>query len=148
MSTERGIIPSAHRQAGEDEPLVRPADREVEALKLNLKRQLEQARQLKAEADQYRLATGMKARSEAQLLLLDARLAIKREISKLELEAFEEAKKLLVDIRLIRLAAQQELEAQRQFTNAARINALSGGAARDGDDGGEKAKSGSQEVVS
>lgn len=126
MSTERGIIPSARHKAGPDEPLVEPADREAEALKLNLKRQLQRANRLKAEAEQYRLASGLRARSEAQQLILEARLAIKREISKLELEVFEEAKKLLVDIRLIRLTAQQELEAQRQFTNAARITALSG----------------------
>ncbi len=96
----------------------------VQSLRLNLQRELALARKIRAEAERYQLQTETRARSEAQRLALETRLSIKREISKLENESGEQIKKVLVDLRMIRLAAQEELEAQRQFTRAARISAL------------------------
>ncbi len=97
----------------------------VRRLRLSMQRELELAKQMRFEAEKYRLETETKARSEAQRLILENRLAIRKKISKLESETSEQLKKVFIDIRMIRLAAQEELEAQRQFTNAAKISALS-----------------------
>ncbi len=94
-------------------------------LRLAIEREMRLATQARLEAEKYRRETEARARSDAQRLLLDTRLSIKREISELELEASKQVKKLLVEIHMIRLAAQGEFEAQRQFTSAAKISALS-----------------------
>ncbi|MDO8567887.1 MAG: hypothetical protein Q7R57_04145 [Dehalococcoidales bacterium] len=106
--------------------LNRPSAQAISSqLLLSLERELKLARQIRAEAEQYRLQTGLRARSEAQQLMLDTRLSLKKEISRLESETSEQISKLLAAIRIIHLAAREELEAQRQFTSAAKINALS-----------------------
>lgn len=134
-NAERGKS-GLNRPAGSPKPASRPAAQfagdhvqdeltRAQRLRLNLQRELELARKMRAEAERYRLQTETRARSDAQRLILETRLSIKRKISKLEGESGEQIKKILVDLSLIRLAAQEELEAQRQFTRAARISALS-----------------------
>ena len=67
----------------------------------------------------------MKARSEAHQLVLHARLATHREIEDMIQQANEEIQKVLADIRVIRITAQEELAAQRKFTDAAKLNSMS-----------------------
>jgi len=98
---------------------------EVQKLRLGVQRELELVKQIRAEAERYRLEIGAKARSQSQLLMLQARLATRKELAELKRGVTEEIQKLLVDIRMLRIASQEELEAQRKFTNAARICALS-----------------------
>ena len=71
------------------------------------------------------METGTKARSQAQQLILNARLASQKEIEEMIRQASDEIQKLLADIRVIRITAQEELAAQRKFTDAAKLFSLS-----------------------
>jgi hypothetical protein len=90
-----------------------------------MQRELGIARQIRTEAERYQRETETKARSQAQILILQARLATKKEIAELKRNIKEEIQRALTDIRMIRITAQEELGAQRKFTDAARIRALS-----------------------
>lgn len=83
--------------------------------------ELERARRLRADAERYHREMAVRARSEAQQLILKARLAVDREIAELSKKATEEIQRVLADIRVIRVTAQEELAAQRKFTDAARL---------------------------
>ena len=98
---------------------------EVQKLRLGVQRELELVKQIRAEAERYRLEIEAKARSQSQLLILQARLATRKELAEMKRGVSEEIQKILVDIRMLRIASQEELEAQRKFTSAARICALS-----------------------
>lgn len=87
--------------------------------------ELELIRRMKAEAVKYQQATALRARSEAHQLVLRTRLATQREIEDMIHEANEEIQKVLADIRVIRITAQEELAAQRKFTDAAKLNSMS-----------------------
>jgi len=82
-------------------------------------------RRMKAEAVKYQQETAMKARSEAHRLVLHTRLATQKEIEDMIHEVNEEIQKVLADIRVIRITAQEELAAQRKFTDAAKLNSMS-----------------------
>ncbi|MBN1160751.1 MAG: hypothetical protein JXA17_02240 [Dehalococcoidales bacterium] len=82
-------------------------------------------RRMKAEAVKYQQETAIKARSEAHRLVLHARLATQREIEDMMRQVNEEIQKILADIRVIRITAQEELAAQRKFTDAAKLNSMS-----------------------
>ncbi len=82
-------------------------------------------RRMRAEAVKYQQETAIKARSEAHQLVLHARLATQREIEDMIRQANEEIQKVLADIRVIRITAQEELAAQRKFTDAAKLNSMS-----------------------
>jgi hypothetical protein len=97
----------------------------VHQLKLNAQRELELARKMRTEAQRYQLETATRARSDAQQLILRTRLATQRETEELVRQASEEIQKVLADIRMIRIMAQEELAAQRKFTDAARIRSMS-----------------------
>jgi hypothetical protein len=66
----------------------------------------------------------MKARSEAQRLMLQTRLTIRKEVQELIRETTKEVHKVLADIRVIRMTAQEELAAQKKFTDAARLRSF------------------------
>ena len=66
----------------------------------------------------------MKARSEAQKLMLHTRLTVRKETEALIRQANEEIQKVLADIRVIRITAQEELAAQKKFTDAARLRSF------------------------
>lgn len=132
---------------------LRAAKAEVHKILLNAQRELELAKQIRANAEKYRQESEIKARSQAQLLILQTRLVTRKEIQELhrrfgnevqniladirmiritaqeELETQrklqDEEQKILADIRMTRITAQEEFEAQRKFTDAARISALS-----------------------
>jgi hypothetical protein len=87
--------------------------------------ELELIRRMRAEAIKYQQETAIRARSEAHQLVLHARLATQREIEDMIHQANEEIQKVLADIRVIRITAQEELAAQRKFTDAAKLNSMS-----------------------
>jgi hypothetical protein len=88
------------------------------------RRELELARRMRADAYRYQQETANRARSDAQALILQARMATRREIDALVRSATEEIQKILTDIRIIRITAEEELAAQRKFTDAARLASI------------------------
>jgi len=106
---------------------------EVENIRLRAKRELALAKKIRLETERYQQEAEAKARSQAQLFVLQARLTTQKEIAALKRRATEEVQKILVELRTIRITAQEELEIQHQLTNAiqsklnsaARIKALS-----------------------
>lgn len=82
-------------------------------------------RRMKAETARYQQKTAVKARSDAHQLVLNARLTTHREIEELIRQSSEEIQKVLADIRVIRITAQEELAAQRRFTDAVKLAGLS-----------------------
>lgn len=104
---------------------LRAAASAIQKIRISAQRELELARKMRAEAQQYQKVTEMKARSEAQQLVLRTRLSTQKEVEELIRKASEEIQKVLADIRVIRITAQEELAAQRKFTDAAKIATLS-----------------------
>ena len=104
---------------------LRAARAEVQRIRLSAQCELELTKQMRTEAQRYRQETETKARSQAKLLIFQAHLATKKEIEELHRKISEEVQKVLADIRMIRNTAQDDLEAQRRFTDAAKIRALS-----------------------
>ena len=104
---------------------LRAAAAAVQRIRLSAQRELEMVKRVRADAQRYQQETETKARSQAQQLILRARLASQKEIEELIRKAGAEIQKVLADIRVIRITAQEELAAQRKFTNAARILTLS-----------------------
>jgi hypothetical protein len=97
----------------------------VQQLRLNAQRELEMARKIRSDAQRYQQQAENKARSEAQQLILRTRLATQRDIEELIRKASDEIQKILADIRVIRISAQEELAAQRKFTDAAKLCSMS-----------------------
>jgi hypothetical protein len=97
----------------------------VHQIKLSAQRELELARKMRDDARRYQQETATRARSDAQQLILKTRLATQRETEELIRQASEEIQKVLADIRMIRIMAQEELAAQRKFTDAARLRTMS-----------------------
>jgi hypothetical protein len=97
----------------------------VHQIKLSAQRELELARKMRDDAQRYQQETATRARSDAQQLILRTRLATQRETEELIRQASEEIQKVLADIRMIRIMAQEELAAQRKFTDAARLRTMS-----------------------
>jgi hypothetical protein len=104
---------------------LREAAAVVQRIKATALRELEEVRKMKADARRYQQETATKARSEAQQLMLRTRLATQREVEELIRQASEEIQKVLADIRVIRITAQEELAAQRKFTDAAKLSTMS-----------------------
>ena len=103
---------------------MRAASAEIQKMRISAQKELQLARQARAEAERYLREIQTKSRSQAQLLILQARLETKKQIAEISRKAGEEIQKALADMRLIKNAAQKELEAQQKFTNAARLKAL------------------------
>jgi hypothetical protein len=97
----------------------------VHQIKLSAQRELELAKKMRDDARRYQQETATRARSDAQQLILRTRLATQRETEELIRQASEEIQKVLADIRMIRIMAQEELAAQRKFTDAARLRSMS-----------------------
>lgn len=93
----------------------------VRRVRLEIQQELDIARRLRREAQQYHRDMTARARSDAQQLVLKARLQTRQEVEQLVKQAREEVQKLIADIRIIRITAQEELAAQRKFTDAARL---------------------------
>ncbi|HTY82182.1 MAG TPA: hypothetical protein VMB24_05320 [Dehalococcoidales bacterium] len=97
----------------------------VHQIKISAQHELEAARKMRDDAHRYQMATATRARSDAQQLLLRTRLATQRETEELLRKAGEEIQKVLADIRMIRIMAQEELAAQRKFTDAVKLRSMS-----------------------
>jgi len=98
---------------------------ELQRIQNEAKRELQLVRRIRFEAERCQQGIEAKARSQAQMFLLQTRLATQKEIAGIKGNYGEQIQKLLVDVRMIRITAQEELETQRKFTDAARIRALS-----------------------
>jgi hypothetical protein len=109
----------------DDYSTLREAATSVQRIKASAMQELEQIRKMRADAQRYQIETATRARSEANQLILRTRLATQREIEELIRQASEDIQKMLADIRVIRITAQEELSAQRKFTDAAKLNSLS-----------------------
>ena len=149
------IAPAVNNLIEEELASLRAAGAVVQRMQAGAQRELEQMKQTRFVTEQYQQETAKRITSQSQLLILKARLTIKKEMAELKAKlseelqkemaelmrkfseelvqeiaefrrkADEEQKKLLNDIRMIRNAANEELQAQRRFVDAARINALS-----------------------
>lgn len=97
----------------------------IQQIHLRAQRELELIQQIRAEAVRCRREIETKILSQAQILNIHTRLTTQKEIAELKRKANEEIQKILADIRMVLIAAQGELEAQKKFTGAARIRALS-----------------------
>jgi hypothetical protein len=104
---------------------LRAAAAAIQEIRLSAQRELEIARRIRADAQKYQQETATIARSQAQQLLLNTRLSTQKDTEELIRKASAEIQKVLADIRVIRITAQEELAAQRKFTDAARLNTLS-----------------------
>lgn len=117
--------PVATSNTVKDNASLQAAVSAIQKLRIDAQRELELAKKFRAEAIKYQKETEMKARSEAQQLVLRTRLSTQKEIEELIRKSGEEIQKVLADIRVIRITAQEELAAQRKFTDAARLSTLS-----------------------
>jgi hypothetical protein len=97
----------------------------VQRIRLSAQRELELAKKMRTEAQRYQKEIETQARSEAQQLILRTRLTTQREIEELIRKASGDIQKILADIRAIRITTQEELSAQRKFTNTAKLTSLS-----------------------
>ena len=124
---EKAILPksAATSKIASEYTSLQAAAAAIQKIRVSAQRELELARKMRAEAQAYQRNTEMKARSEAQQLILRTRLSTQKEIEELIRKAGEEIQKVLADIRVIRITAQEELAAQRKFTDAAKIATLS-----------------------
>jgi SepF-like predicted cell division protein (DUF552 family) len=104
---------------------LRAAAAAVQKIRLSAQHELQLAKQMRTSAEKYQQETETKARSQAQQLILHARLSTQKEVEELIRKAGAEIQKVLADIRVIRITAQEELAAQRKFTDAAKIFSLS-----------------------
>jgi hypothetical protein len=109
----------------DDYSSLRAAALSVERIKATAQQELEQIKRMRADAIRYQMETATRARSEANQLILHTRVATQHEIEELLRQATEKIQKMLADIRVIRITAQEELSAQRKFTDAAKLNSLS-----------------------
>lgn len=91
----------------------------------NARQELALIRKMKAETARYQQRTATKARSDAHQVVLNTRLTTHREIEEIIRQASEEIQKVLADIRVLRITAQEELATQRRFTDAAKLNSIS-----------------------
>lgn len=117
-------VPASGYSAGtmrDEVASLKEASQVIQRICASAQRELGLARKLRADAQRYQRETATRARSEAQQLVLKARLSTQRDIEEFVRKASEEIQKVLADIRVIRITAQEELAAQRKFTDAARL---------------------------
>ncbi len=119
-----GVLP-ARSGFKDDYSSLKEAAAAVQRIRINAQRELQLARKMRADAQRYQQETATRARSEAHQLVLRTRLATQREIEEMIRKASEEIQKVLADIRVIRITAQEELAAQRKFTDAAKLASMS-----------------------
>jgi hypothetical protein len=117
--------PAVSRSLKDEYSSLKEAAAVVQRIRLSAQQELELIRRTRADALKYQQETATKARSEAHQLILHTRLQTQREIEELIRQSSEEIQKVLADIRIIRITAQEELAAQRKFTNAARLHSMS-----------------------
>lgn len=87
--------------------------------------ELSQAQAVRDEADSYRDKVMAEAEKQAQEVLHNARAAAEKECSEMKQRASVESQKMLSEAQLIKAAADEELEAQRIYVEASRLEAES-----------------------
>ncbi|MCX7912443.1 MAG: hypothetical protein N2506_05730 [Dehalococcoidales bacterium] len=97
----------------------------VQRMRLTAQKEMEQIRRMKADALRYQQEMAAWARSEAHQVVLKARLDSQREVEETIRKASQEIQKILADIRIIRITAQEELAVIRKLTDAARLKSMS-----------------------
>ena len=100
------------------------ARNELEKIRLSFLQELEMARKLRVETEKNQRDIIARAQSQAQLLILQARMSVKKELAEDRRKNNGEMQKLLGDMRILRVTAEEELKAQHMFTDAARISSL------------------------
>ncbi|MBA7692470.1 hypothetical protein ES703_101037 [subsurface metagenome] len=125
MKNIRTTAPAARSTMNDDFSSLKEAPAAIQRIRLSAQHELGVARKMMADAQRYHQEMATKSRSEAQQLILRTRLATQREIEELIRQASEEIQKLLADIRVIRITAQEELAAQRKFNDAAKLSSMS-----------------------
>ncbi|MCK4863227.1 MAG: hypothetical protein KAS25_02975 [Dehalococcoidales bacterium] len=125
MKDIRTTAPAARSIMKDDFSSLKEAPAAIQRIRLAAQHELGLARKMMADAQRYQQETATKSRSEAQQFILRTRLATQREIEELIRQASEEIHKLLADIRVIRITAQEELAAQRKFNDAAKLSSMS-----------------------
>ena len=115
------LIAKAERQ------LTRAMEAETEAEKrlAESDNTLNQAKMARSEADSYSERVMAEAQKEAQRIRDEASSATLRECADLKRNVTYEVQCILEEIETLRTAAQEELEAQRIYAEAATINAMS-----------------------
>jgi hypothetical protein len=108
-----------------DYPNLKEALQFIQRIRFSAQQELETVRKMRVDVQRYQMETATKARSEAQQLVLKTRLSTQREIEEMVRKASEEIQKVLADIRIIRITAQEELAAQRKLTGAAKLSTMS-----------------------
>lgn len=87
--------------------------------------ELEQARNIRAEAEGYKAKIMAEVNQEAQEYIDLARSTTDKECLALRTQAAQEAKRILGQVELMKSAVQEELETQKIYTDAARIKVSS-----------------------
>jgi len=118
-------VPSATGTMQNEFASLKEAAMVIQRIRLSAQKEIEEVRKMRADALKYQRETATKARSEAQQLVLRTRLSTQREVEEMIRQASEEIQKVLADIRIIRITAQEELAAQRKFTDAAKLSTMS-----------------------
>ena len=118
-------VPLTTNRVEDELTMLKAVRAKLQMILLSAHHELVRAKQIRAAAERYQQETETKARSQAQMLILQARLANRREIAELKRKSCDEIKTMMTDLRGLRQAAMAELEAQQKFTDAARIKALS-----------------------
>ena len=84
-------------------------------------RELERAEVARSEAGSYRERVMVDAQQQAQEILERARSEAQSECQQLKEQAWQEAQKVMARVEVMKSAAQEELEAQRIYTESARL---------------------------
>ena len=121
--TARALV--GNNRLGDEITKLKVALAELQRMRTEVRRELEMVKRIRVEAERCQQGIEAKAQSQAQMFLLQTRLATQKEIAGLKATYGEQMQKILVDLRMIRVTAQGELETQRKFTDASRIRALS-----------------------
>ena len=121
--TARASVNKNH--LGDELTKLRVALAELQRMQTEVRRDLGIVRRIRVEAERFQQGIEAKAQSQAQMFLLQTRLTTQKEIAGLQSTYGEQMQKILADLRMIRITAQEELETQRKFTDATRIRALS-----------------------
>ncbi len=103
----------------------RQVEAEVQKMRAEADTEMKQAQMSRSEADSYRERVMAEVQQEAQRMRDEARSATLRECDELKRHVTYEVQCILSEIDTIRAAAQEELEAQRIYAEAATIKTMS-----------------------
>ena len=95
----------------------------AESDRLQAREDLERAESLKEETKRTCAQMEAESRERAEQILHEGRLKARATIAEMEHQAEEEMRRILSDVEALQAAAQEEMEAQRLLTSAARLRA-------------------------